>query len=441
MSAAIQNRVDALPSSRDRASTLRYVRVGYVAIAALLVTCVAAALAVMVPALSGAPGTVIAIDAALVVHVPHGGTVEALWIAGGDHVEAGQGIAEIADLEAIAKLAAASRELVRLSVTEARLIAERDGAAQFSAPSSIDLSDPANRMFFDAQVSEFTARLHVALDEKTALALRASSLQRDVEAAAELLQIRIKDRDRNERDLSNVRSDFGRSDFQHAQMGELERESVRVSTLVATTKSQISKLKTELSKITAQMAELTDTDRRRAAAELGDVRGQLRDARAAFGALSGLPQKTTMFAPVSGRIIDLGRFKRGETVTASTMLLRIVPDDRTMIVSAPYDPSLIAKVMHGDRAIVRYSPHATPSTIEVEGRVRGIDPGDASSNAPGTGAITIDVANDALLRIDPSLHPAPGATAEVRLPAVKTIPAREALGPLVMVFARARQTP
>ncbi|MBX9682970.1 MAG: hypothetical protein K2X41_04195, partial [Hyphomicrobium sp.] len=84
---------------------------------------------------------------------------------------------------------------------------------------------------------------------------------------------------------------------------------------------------------------------------------------------------------------------------------------------------------------------ATPSTIEVEGRVRGIDPGDASSNAPGTGAITIDVANDALLRIDPSLHPAPGATAEVRLPDAQTVAVRDAIKPLGMAFARARHTP
>ncbi|MBX9684899.1 MAG: HlyD family efflux transporter periplasmic adaptor subunit, partial [Hyphomicrobium sp.] len=382
MSTPIQHRVYALPSSRNGASTARYIRVGYAAMSALLVTFAAASVALIGPALPGVSGTVTVIDAAVVVPAPHGGTVEALWIADGDHVDARQRIAEIGDLEAIAKLTTASREIVRLGLKEARLIAERDGAAQFAAPLDIDLSDPAIKMFFDDEVAEFSARQHGMSDQKTALSLRLANLQRDVDAAAELLQMRLKDRDRNERDLANVRLDSGRNDFRHAQMGELERESVRVSTLVATTKTQIAKLKTELGKVTAQLAELTDAVRRRAVAELGDIRNQFRDARAVFVALSERPGTSTIVAPVSGRIIDLAPFKRGGTITASQILLRIVPDDRTMIVTAPYETSVIAKVMHGDRAIVRYSPNATPSTIEVEGRVRGIDPGDASSNAP-----------------------------------------------------------
>ena len=441
MSTPIQHRVYALPSSRNGASTARYVRVGYVAIAVLLVPFATAGLALVVPTSAAAPGTVTVIDAAVVVPAPHGGTVEALWIADGDHVEARQRIAEIGDLEAIAKLTTASREIVRLDLKEARLIAERDGAAQFAAPLGIDLSDPAIKMFFDDEVAEFSARQHGMSDQKTALSLRLANLQRDVDAAEELLQMRLKDRDRNERDLANVRLDSGRNDFRHAQMGELERESVRVSTLVATTKTQIAKLKTELGKVTAQLAELTDAVRRRAVAELGDIRNQLRDGRAVFAALSERPSTSTIVAPVSGRIIDLSPFKRGVTITASQILLRIVPDDRTMIVTAPYETSVTGTVTPGDRAIVRYSPNAIHSTVEIEGRVSGMSAGDAASGMPHTGSITIDIASDALLQIDPTLHPRPGTTAEVRLPDAQTVAVRDAIKPLGMVFARAHHTP
>lgn len=65
-------------------------------------------------------------------------------------------------------------------------------------------------------------------------------------------------------------------------------------------------------------------------------------------------ERTTIRAPVSGRVVDLKIFSRGGVVQAGQPILDIVPDSAPLVVKANFDPSDIDGVFEGREAEVKF---------------------------------------------------------------------------------------
>lgn len=420
----------------DVASIDRPIRFGSRVLAACAASSLLGATTLWLPARTEVTAPLTVIGDATPLTSPHAGTVVNLHVSAGDRVAAGSTIATLRDDNRTSTIAALSLRVFDLDVHAARLVAERDGLDRFNTPPTNDELGKSNAVTM--QTAQLTARRAERRWAAEALQQTIAGIDTQLDAASQRLTAQIKERDRNERDLANVRPTFNKGDFSLARMGELERLSVRLHGDVATSKTAIARLKAERATAVAALADGDAAFRNRAVTELEEVRQQVRDAHAALAAARSTPEVTKLVSPNSGRIVLGSAIAVGQSVGRGGIVARIVPDSRRLSIAIDALGSGGEQLRSGSRVEVRLSAHGGTTASherpvsETDIRTTGI----VANAESDLSQLQIDVGPDALMAIDPAHHPSSGDLADVMIPSPRNSAAHDAIQPLFAVFAR-----
>jgi HlyD family type I secretion membrane fusion protein len=330
------------------------------------------------------------------VQHPYGGVVKDIAVTEGQHVEKGEIVVTLSDTEPRSNRDVLLVEKAGLAARHARLVAERDGAADFEPPVDIDGIDAAT--LDEAVASEralMAARLRQHESAVTVVERRIEQLQTtrdgaEVEAMGLERQVAL-----TEEELEAARTLLEQGYTPRPRVLALERDASQLRSALAAKRAEIASAAQAVAEAQAEIAGLERT-------RLATVTEELRDAEAALSAVE--PKiaaaedallRTDIRAPASGEIVALSVFTEGGVVEAGAPLMEIVPSAAPFFVDARLRLTELHGIAAGQRAEIQLLSAPRSARPDLSGLVETVSADRLEDERTGEGYYAIQVRLDA----------------------------------------------
>jgi HlyD family secretion protein len=306
-----------------------------------------------------------------------GGIVSEIKVREGDAVEAGDTLIRLDPVIARAGLAIIRADLDQNAARRARLVAERDGAAEIAFP-----QDMMTRAASDAAVADMLAseqRLFIARREARAgnvaqLRERGEQLRQEIDGLQAQLTAKLREITLIDQELDGTRKLWERQLMPIQRVTAIEREAARVGGERGSLLAAIARARAGIAETELQVLQIDQ-----------DLRSEVtRDIREAEGNLSALGEKRLaseetlrrldIRAPQSGIVHELAVQTIGGVVPPGGVLMRIVPQDESLRIDARVSPDQVDQLFVGQDAVVSLSAFDRSTTPEVRAKVGLVSP-------------------------------------------------------------------
>lgn len=368
-----------------------------------------------------------------------GGSVRQLLVHEGDHVSADQVLLVLDNTAARAEYDLIIQQVATLEALEARLVAERDGAAVITFPADLLArgNEPVAAAAMDAQRDEFESRRTALAGQGSILSQRLLQLQDQVSAGEQLLasqQIQLQSVRDERASLDDL---FKKGLVTKPRMLQLERSATGLEGQIATTTGQVATNRKAADEIKAQMRQLKSD-------MLADVTGKLSETQPKLADLGPRLTNATeslgrmeVRAPYAGEVVDLAVFAVGAVIGPGERILDIVPEDTLLVVEAKIRVEDIADVGPGMKGEVHFTSYKQRVTPLIHGTVRSVSADrltDERTQIPYYVAeIDVDAAE---LAANPEIQLYPGMPATVSITTKERTALDYLVGPLTASLER-----
>jgi HlyD family type I secretion membrane fusion protein len=378
----------------------RAIRVGLIGAGLFFGLFLLFALVVPISGAAIATGEVSVSGARLVIQPASTGIVARILVREGQPVKAGQPLVQLNGVKSGASLKQAQARRDALRATEARLIAERDGAAQLIFPADLAQrsADPTARDAMAAEQALF-ARHKAVNDADRGISSAQLDAARARVAASEKQLALIQD------ELGDYRRLYARGYARLTTVRSLERNQAQLQADVLAGRATVEQAELSLRKTTdGQMMNLL--------ADLKQVQDQLAQVNPQLDVSRYYADLDLMRAPVNGRVAGVASVGPGTVVSGGRTLMELVPDGRALIIEAQVKPTDIDDVRLGTEAIVRF-PSVNPHGLSAfRGRVITLSPTRIGQDNGATGYYRAQIVID-----DPAAMRRAGVQLQPGLPA------------------------
>ncbi len=300
-----------------------------------------------------------------------GGIVEALLVRDGDKVAAGDALVKLDPTRPRAMLAILQSSLRKELASEARLLAERNGADSITYPPELaDHRDiPEIRTLIDGQDAIFKARRSSLQGEIEILKQRIAQLGDEAKGLQAQLESKRRQKAFIEEELSGLRTLLAQGQTTKPRILALERSAAALvgeegELLASLARAQKTVGETELEIIQREkdfQKSLTE--------ELEAVQSRLRDLQEREVAARDVLQRVTITAPVSGTVVSMAAHTVGAVIKAGETILELVPGQDSLIAEVSIRPQDIDNVILGQTAVVRLLAFKQRTTPLLNGEV------------------------------------------------------------------------
>ncbi len=363
-----------------------------------------------------APGTVVVKGSRKNIEHLEGGIVAEIPVRDGDHVQEGDLLIRLDDTQHRAQLEIAMGQYYAVKAREARLLAERDGAAAVTYPETLSTPDDSRaRDAIYSQDQVFSARRVARLGEIGVLEQRIQQLEAQVEGAEAMSAGKKKLTASYAEEIGDFRELLEEGFADKQRLRELERALAQTEGEVAQHQSDIARIGIQVGETRLQILQLQKDFHTAVVDELGATQIEVYDLDERIRALTDKTDRTDIRAPVDGVIVGLGVNTIGEVVTPGEPLLFVVPQETELIVEAQVSPVDIDRVTQGQTADIRFSSFKTTTTPVIEGTVIGLSADALTPPDPGMQPYylaRVEVSEEGYVLLD-NLELVPGMPAEV----------------------------
>lgn len=319
-------------------------------------------------------GTVIVSSHLKAVQHQTGGTIDKILVKEGETVKAGQVLVEMNDVQVKAQAEITRGQLNSARAVEARLIAERDNAAEITFPPSLltQTNDPRIANTLSLQNQLFSSRKlslqhELAAGEENVAGLKVQlqglkALQRSNQAQLSIL----------EEQLKGLRELADDGFVPRNRVFDQERTYAQLT-------GEISENNGNMGRIQRQIAELSLLRVQRLEEYQKEVRQQLSDIQREEEALNSqlIGQdfelaNVQVKAPVDGIVVGMDVFTQGGVIGPGFRMMDIVPIEDLLVITGEVPVHLIDKVhpgLHVDLIFSAFNQNKTPNIPGVVSRV------------------------------------------------------------------------
>ncbi|KCZ88101.1 HlyD family type I secretion periplasmic adaptor subunit [Hyphomonas jannaschiana] len=303
-----------------------------------------------------------------------GGLLDKISVREGDFVEQGQVLAVVKSKALTAKRNAATLNLFSLQVTEARLIAERDGEqniaisadhidedlrgrAQDTIREAKDLLQKNNGLFetqmdtLSAQEAQTRSQLAGLLAQLQSLDEQITSLQDDMEAQRTLL----------EKGLTRLPA-----------YRQYERQFAASKGQRKFTESEITRLEAALQEISSNRAAKMAEKNQRIASELTDTKSRITQAVEELSYLEDAFERSEIKSPIAGQVINVAYDAPGSIIPSGGQLMEIVPPDPKVVIEAHVAPKDVENLRAGNTAVLSFPGLSRREMPRITGRLTSL---------------------------------------------------------------------
>ncbi|MFN8721489.1 MAG: HlyD family type I secretion periplasmic adaptor subunit [Rhodospirillales bacterium] len=298
---------------------------------------------------ANAPGVLVPASGRKTVRHPEGGLVVDVGVRDGDRVSTGQILLRLDDVAATARVDALNADIAAKLATEARLVAERDGAAAPSWPIELlsDAATPAVRRILADQSDLFASRAGQLLADERLYAERAQSLDREAEHLADQQAHGVRELAVVRQEIAVTRQLLDRGNAPRSRLFEQQKEEARLLARDAELAAKRTQLRQQAIETRAELRRRKDERRERILADLqalrADLARQVEDRRDALNRL----RTREIVAPEAGTVVGLGARIAGSALGAGEAVADIVPAGDALLAEVRVEPRDIRDVHVG----------------------------------------------------------------------------------------------
>lgn len=303
----------------------------------------------------------------LVQHL-EGGIVSKVFVREGDKVEKGQSLIAVSDLQANSSLGEKRARLEGLSARAARLQAEADGAARFTAPAGAGAASPEMRNqsdAFEARTSRLQQSLRVIEEQQAQKRQEANEQEaRRKGLAAEL--------DVARQQLALVQTMLAKNAASQLELLDARARVERLGTQIREAETAIPRLQAAAHELQARAAEARAQFRSESRTALADTRVELQRLQQEIGADHDRVRRTDIVAPVAGVVNKLLFNTVGGVVKPGDTLMELTPVDDVLVVETRVSPAERGALQTGQKAVVKVAAYDYTTFGTLQGQVSEI---------------------------------------------------------------------
>jgi protease secretion system membrane fusion protein len=300
-----------------------------------------------------------------------GGTVDEILVKDGDAVKAGQVLVKMNSVVAKSTAEIARVQWYTAQATEARLLAERDGAKSIKFPKQLEQvkSDPrvANNIMLQQQL--FSARQTSLQNELGAVDENIAGLKMQLKGLEESMISKKQQRQFLKEQLDGVR-DLAREGYvARNRLLDLERTYAQVNGSNSEDIGNIGRVTRQIAEFGLRKSQRQQDYQKEVRTQLSDVQKEVESLQNRVQALDFDLNNVLVKAPVDGTVVGLNVFTQGAVVPSGFKLMELVPKDDALIVEGMLPVNLVDKVHQGLKAELIFSAFNSNTTPHIPGIV------------------------------------------------------------------------
>lgn len=388
-----------------------------------------------------APGEVIVESRRKTVQHLEGGIVEAVLVAEGERVAAGQPLLRLSDTASRAEWERLAGEADALKAREARLAAERDGQERIAFPPEL-----VERRAADAKVAEmlagqeaiFATRRSTLAGQADILGQRVRQLEKQIDGlhaqeASARSQLAL-----FEAELADTRRLLLKGLTTRPRALALERQAASLRGVLGDNAAAVAKAEEAIGEARMQMLDLRNRRAAEVAAELREVQTSLAELQARRAAAEDVQFRRVVPAPVAGMVVGLRVFTKGGVIAPGAPVMDIVPEEDRLVVRARIRPLDVDKVHAGQPARLRLLPFKRRTTPVLDGRLAQVSADRLTDDKTGESYFDarVEIDRAELARL-PGIELLPGMPVDVLIATGQRTLIDYLLGPLTDSLAKA----
>ena len=349
-----------------------------------------------------------------------GGIVKELRVREGDKVATEQTLILLDDTQARAAVDVYSKQYDELTAQEARLIAERDGAAAVQFPQALIArrAEPDVAAIIAGQTNLFKSRRTTLTGTVDVLRKKISQTQEQIvglegQAAAYKRQLQSTHNENN-----GLRDLFKKGYVPRQRMLELERSEAALEGQIAEVSSNILRARQSIEEVNVQIVQAQSDRLAQVANDLRDVQVKLLEIGPKVSSAKETLRRTEIRSPYAGVVVGLTAFSVGGVISPGEKIMDVVPEKGGLIVEATVAPEDVKDLHVGMRAEVHLTAYKQRTVPIIHGKVLQVSADRLTDTKTGAGyylaQIKVDEQELAELK---DVRLAPGMPALVMIPA------------------------
>jgi protease secretion system membrane fusion protein len=302
------------------------------------------------------------------------GKIIAILARDGDEVKAGQVLVKLDDTQSRSQVDISKGQWMTSLATEARLAAERSGAASVRYPTELLAlaPDPRAAAAMALQEQLFATRRLALRSELAAMVEN----MRGVEAQMRGLETSRTSKEDQlrlmEEQLKNMRALSDEGFLARNRVLDQQRNLASMTGSMAEDNGNIGHLRQGVAEVRARMLTREQEYRKEVETQLADTQRDASALRSRLDALQFDLANTDIQAPVGGVVMGLSVHTIGGVVGAGAPLMEILPRNESLMVEAQIPPHLIDKVKIGLPVDVLFTAFNQATTPHVTGLVQQV---------------------------------------------------------------------
>ncbi|HWK36465.1 HlyD family type I secretion periplasmic adaptor subunit [Sphingomonas sp.] len=318
-----------------------------------------------------APGRIVPSSRLQLVSNLEAGIVRQILVKAGDDVKKGQALVLLDKTASGAELSAGESTAASLSAKVARLEAEVNGREP-RYPAVGDNPQLAEQVAIERSLH--ASRLNDLASGTSAATARITQAQRAVVEAEATYQSRLAQQRSLEQQLRMLRPLVDRGIEPRISLVQLENGLSVAQSDAAASAAAAARAHAAVAEATAGLNQIRQQWRTQAATELAGAQAEFAARRNALPALQDRVRRTTLVAPMDGRINRVTVSTVGGTIAGGQPIVELVPSEDTLLVEATVMPKDIAHVRIGQSARINVSAYDSAIYGSMDGAVETISP-------------------------------------------------------------------
>lgn len=290
-----------------------------------------------------------------------GGIVRQILVRDGDTVEKDELLVRLDDTQARAGVDTLRKQLAASLAEEARLVAERDGAAAVEYPAEVlaERQDLIVSRAMADQSAQFRDRRGNILGQVDILQARLAQAREEIAGTQ-------REKDANEEQVQTIRQELeglrmllAKNLVQLPRVLSLEREQSRLKGAIGRAEADMAKAQQAMGETKLQISQIRQQFLESVSKDLPAVRKNIADIRERLKAQEDILRRVEIRAPQDGVVQSIKVFTVGGVVRPGEGLMDIAPLREELVVRAQINPMDVDSVTLGNRVEIRFPSFST----------------------------------------------------------------------------------
>ncbi|WP_291689782.1 HlyD family type I secretion periplasmic adaptor subunit [Bradyrhizobium sp.] len=317
------------------------------------------------------PGNLVVQSNVKQIQHPTGGVVAEIKAQNGVRVEAGDLLVRLDATQTQAGLEVITKQLDEARARIARLVAERDGAAQIAFPPELTSRSGAEdtKSLMASEESLFKARASSRQSQKDLLQSQMGQLTQQISGLDAQVDSHAKQLDLIQGELAGVQDLYDKRLVPLTRLTSLQRDAARIDGERGQLTSSIAETKSKIDASQLQIIRIDQDFRAEVVKDLNEAQAKEAELTQKGVAARDQLDRIEIRAPTSGTVNQLDVHTIGGVIKAGETIMEIVPDSDDLQIEARVDPKDIDHVKNGQKAFVRLTAFNQRTTPQLNGDV------------------------------------------------------------------------